>query len=272
MEPDTSAVKSTHSTEIDYLIFTSSNNSFALPAYDLIQIVDCPKHVALPSMPSHVRGALEFMGKPVMLIDMRKLLGDKSLAEDIGELVTTIRGRKQDHLNWLLKLKDAVYNDQEITVETNPHQCAFGRWYDSFKPDSVNIQHFMARFDTPHKTIHNLAVKVKELIGKGQKSAAIDLIHEAENRELTLLINLFDTFEESVRSWTYEYAIVLNSRGQQIALAVDNINCFDKFDEVIPTLPASMKISAAHLVAALGRKKNGDEVEESLIINCDNLT
>ena len=174
-------------------------------------------------------------------------------------------------MDWVNKLKDAVYNDKDITVETNPHNCAFGKWYDAFKTDSSNLRIFMESFNLPHQTIHNLAVQAKELLAKGQKNAAADLIHHAENKELALLLRLFDSFEETLRKWTYEYAIVINSQGKQVALAVDEIKFFDKFDEVIPTLPTSMKIPAEHLVAALGRKMIGNRLEDILIINCDNL-
>jgi len=269
---DTITLKHTHSTEIDYLVFTASNTLFALPYYILIKIVDCPQCTSLPNMPSYMRGVVELMGKPVILLDMRKIIGNNSLAEEIDELTATIATRKQDHLNWINKLKDSVYNVKEITVETNPHKCAFGRWYDTFKTESINLKNFMKRFDTPHKSIHNLAVEVKKLIEQGQRGNAEELILHAENNELRLLIGLFDTFEETVRSFTYEYAIMINNGKQQFALAVDGISSFGKFDEVIPKLPASMRVPADHLVETIGRKVLEDRLEDILIINCDNLT
>lgn len=260
-----------HSTDVDYLVFTASGNLYAIPHFNLVQIIDCPKITVLPNMPTHGRGVLDFQGKPVVLMDTRKIFGERSLSDEINELIATIKLRKQDHLNWVNKLKESVSSNNEITVEINPHKCAFGKWYDKFDTGSVTMRIFMKKFDKPHKTIHQLGATVKELIKKGNKNGAVELIQQAEEKELKTLIGLFDTFEEILRSFTYEYAILINTNNCQIALAADDIRFFDKFDEVIPNISSSINITEDHPVEAMGRKEVGGVFEDIPIINCTKL-
>lgn len=269
MDFDSTDVK--HSVDMDYLVFGSAHMTFALPYINLLQIVDCPICVALPEMPPHVRGALDYMGKPILMFDMRKIIGVATVAAEISAISEALMARKQDHLNWIGKLKDCVYSDKEIAVETNPHKCAFGKWYDSFSSDSTSLNTYLKKFDTPHKAIHGLAVTARELVQKGQKQKAKDLIREAEGNELEYLVKLFDGFERQIKQYTYEYAIVVRSNGQTVALAVDSLKFFDKFDELIDKLPPSIEQAACGVIDAIGRKEIDNAMHDILVLNCDTL-
>ena len=71
-------------------------------------------------MADHVRGVIDFMGKPVPLYDFRSRLGEPSIRQDMEDLVELLMARKQDHLNWIAKLKDCVSTGTEIKLATNP--------------------------------------------------------------------------------------------------------------------------------------------------------
>jgi purine-binding chemotaxis protein CheW len=174
--------------------------------------------------------------------------------------------RKHDHLNWIEKLKKAVDNDEEITVETNPHECAFGKWYDTYKANTLALASYMNRFDRPHKAIHNLAVEAEELVRAGQKEQAKSLIHSAEKTELANLVRLFDGFEEQMRQSYQEYAVIVIHNGRKYCLSVDSIKYFEKMDEIVHDAHLFTSIDDK-MIHGIGRKKVGDITEDIIILN-----
>lgn len=260
---------SAYSTETDFLVFTAGENILGLPYHLLIQILDNPVYRNIPSMPASLRGVIDFRGEAVPYYDARKQAGIQSLPEEIDDLVATLKQRKQDHLNWINKLKQAVFNNEEITVQTNPHKCAFGLWYDNFHSNSPTLRSYLVRFDKPHKTIHAIAIEADKLIKDNQKEKAITLIKETETRELSLLMQLFDILENKIRQFHYEYAIVLEKEGKKIALSVDAVDYFGKADEIIQPIPQTFSRNHNNFADALGRIRKNDETIEFLVINID---
>jgi chemotaxis signal transduction protein len=256
--------------DADYFVFLAKDYLLALPYFNIIQIVDSPTCTAVPNMPPYVRGVIDFMGGPIPLIDTRVRLSLKSRQEDVTDLVNTFLQRKQEHLNWVSKLKDAVEHDKKIDVEKNPHNCAFGKWFDTYKANTLALSSYMFRFDRPHKAIHDLAVQSEKLILAGQKQQAKSLISAAEQNELKTLVSLFDGFETQMRQSYQEYAVVVNHKGQNISLAIDTVKYFEKLDEIVYDVPFTGSINDK-VILGVGRKKMGDTTDEVMLLDLDAL-
>jgi len=254
--------------DIDYLVFLTKDYTLALPYLDIIQIVDSPTCTAMPNMPHYVRGVIDFMGAPVPLIDTRIRLSMKSRQEEVSELVNIFLQRKQDHLTWISTLKDAVEHDKEITVEKNPHNCAFGKWYDTYKANTLALTAYMRRFDRPHQAIHDLAVQSENLILKGQKEQAKSLINAAEQNELKTLVALFDGFEEQMRLSYQEYAVVVNHKNKKISLAIDAVKYFEKLDDIIFNVPF-IGNENERVILGVGRKLINEITDEVMLLDLD---
>lgn len=266
-----SAVCSRFPMEMEYLVFETAGQRFALAGAQIVQILDLPPHTSLPAMPAVLRGIMDFRGEAVPLFDLRKKLDCISQAQEISDLIKTLQLRKQDHLHWIAKLKEAVYNQQEITVETNPHRCAFGKWYDSFKTDSAILDYYLSRFDKPHQRIHQLAVESQELMRLGKNTAAQEIIQAAEKKELKLLIKLFDSAAEQLTNYSYEYAVVVEEGAKKMALIVDTLKYFDKFDAISEELPALITRDKNNFVVAIGKKIHPETTDEVMILQLDKL-
>jgi chemotaxis signal transduction protein len=129
----------------------------------------------------------------------------------------------------------------------------------------------MARFDAPHKRIHNLAVQAQELIKAGQKQQAKDMIHDAERRELTALIALFDNAERTIRSFTYEYAVIIENSGSKFAISVDAVKSFEQFDEIILDIPPMLKRTCGDFLQAFARRSINGKAEDVLILDVEKI-
>ena len=265
-------MKSRHlSQDMDYLIFALSNQFYALPYHNLVQIVDSPATTKMPNMDGHVRGAINFSGEMIVLYDLRKSLGIPALSEEVSHTVHSLTERKQDHIKWINTLKDEVYHDRDISVQTDPHKCAFGRWYDEYQPESPALADYMSRFDAPHKHIHRLAIKAQELIKTGQKQQARDMIHDAEQGELNALIALFNNAEQNIRTFTYEYAIVMENSRSKFAISVDAVKSFEQFGDIRRDIPPMLRRTCGDFLHGFGRKNINGKAEDVMILDVEKI-
>lgn len=260
-----------YSAESEYLVFSSGKQLFALPYDHLVTVVDSPVCTPVPNSPAHVRGIINFHDKSVPLYDCRIKVGLEPYRVEIEKTVAALKQRKQDHINWLNKLKDEVHGNNPITVQTDPHKCAFGMWYDAFTSESPGLTTFMLRFQEPHRQIHTIAIQAKELIAAGRPEEAKQLITKTENTLLKSLIVLFDSADEKIQKFTYEYAIVVDYPGwDTFAISADGLKRFEKFDEVIFPLPRVFAGNAVNFIDAIGRQEIREgEFEDVLIINLE---
>jgi len=257
--------------EAEHLVISSAEQLFALTSRDLVVIIDAPACTAIPLTEAYVRGVIDVQGETVPLIDLRTRLGSRTLLQEMDDLVKLIAARRQDHVNWLKRLKEAVDQDQEITVQIDPHKCNFGLWYDRFSTNSSTFTSYMTRFDGPHKAVHSIAIRAKELMQSGRTEQAKDLIHETENTVLKGLLMLFDGFEEQLKRHTHEYAVVLRRPGGTFALAVDALVVFDRFTKIFEELPAMLNDGRDRFITGLGRLTIGGEMRDVLILDPDLL-
>ncbi|MBF0295361.1 MAG: chemotaxis protein CheW [Magnetococcales bacterium] len=255
--------------DTEFLVFTANHNRYGVPHLNVVAVMDVPEYTCVPCMPAEMRGVIPFQERSIPLFDLRICFGEPPRAQETDELKQTMALRKQDHINWLDKLKDEVFNGRPITVQTNPHLCAFGKWYDRFHTDNLNLSAYMQRFDTPHQQIHQVAVQAAALIRDGRTREAEELIHLTEKGLLTRLIDLFDGIGGQIRQYLLEYALVLQVEGEQFAVAVDDINYFSRLHHIESRVPTGMTNAENDFVQAIGRYREDGNQEETDILLLD---
>lgn len=255
------------SEESEYLVFTVNQSRYGIPHVNVVSVLDAPDHTAVPHMPPEVRGVIPFREGNVPLFDLRVHFGWTPRDEETRGLIETMAQRKQDHINWLTKLKEEVHGRQEISVQTNPHKCAFGKWYDRFESDNLNLNNYMQRFDAPHREIHQVAVEAGALVRGDRWEEAEHLIQLTEHGVLARLIELFDGIEDQVRKYLWEYAIILQDDGNLFSIVVDDINFFSRLNHVEHPLPSGVTMGGDNLVQALGRyREEGCDEEQDILL------
>lgn len=259
-----------YDSQVSFLVFSVDRRLFALPFQKIVSVLDSPKSTRVPKMPEHTRGVMDFMGDPIPIYDFRKKIGAVTLGDEILNLSDTLQQRKQDHLNWITRLKEQVTNGAEITVETNPHKCAFGKWYESFRTDTLALKRYLEKFDTPHQNIHAIATKAKQLITEKNREGALKLIQETEEGSLAQLVILFDEARAELQRAYTEYAIVVHADDvTKVALAVDEPRYFGPLDDLTFPLPKMVdrhENSFVDAYALLRGEKNDTEI---LIVDLD---
>lgn len=189
------------------------DRAVGIPVDVVAEMVQLGKLTALPDAPAHVRGVMLVRGESIAVHDLRGLLGMAPRSEEVEQLLTMFDAREQDHRRWLEELERSVREARPFTLAKDPHQCAFGKWYDRYKTTNILLESHLRRFDAPHRRIHALAAEVDGLVRAGDTPAAMRRIDETRGRELSEMMQLFAHLRDLVRSTSNEVAIVLRRRG-----------------------------------------------------------
>lgn len=197
---------------------------YGVPAHLVSEMIQVPDLTPIAMTDPVMRGAFMLRGETVMVVDLRRVMGEETLADEIGAFREMLQAREQDHRNWLTELEKSVLEERPFTLATDPHKCAFGKWYDVFESDSVIIQNHLAKFDAPHKRIHALAIEVGKLVAAGRVEDALARIEATRDFELAEMISLFAQFSELLDATVKEIAVVLQGpRGRKFAYSVDEV-------------------------------------------------
>jgi methyl-accepting chemotaxis protein len=105
-------------------------------------------------------------------------IGEKFVQADV-HLNAMLQHRKCDHLTWAHKVKD-VFVDTSLdhaNVQTDPHKCAFGKWYYSeevrqLRGEYPEADRICAAMEEPHAKLHASAVHINELLAQDKRDEA----------------------------------------------------------------------------------------------------
>lgn len=241
--------------EIDAVIY-------ALSCDAVLSLSQIPTITPLPKTPKEVRGVIDFRKRQIQLIDTRVLLNLKSTTEEIKDFDSMIDQRFKDHMNWLETLERTVRENTEFTLTTDPHKCAFGKWYDNYKPKNANI-HFMSifsKFDKPHKAIHQIAAKVKGLLDIQKKEEAIELINEIKHTELKQMLLIFDEIKDAYKDSSKEIVVVIGEdENKCIGLSIDQVAAIEPLFEIDEDFIKD-SITDTKYLSGVAKRKSGDAV------------
>ena len=228
-------------------------------------MLEMPEIRPVPHAPSCVRGLINLRGEVLPVVDLRVRLGLPSKRNEAREFSQMMKAREEDHLKWLAELEASVQEDRPFTLATDPHQCAFGRWYDSFRTGDHVAMAMVQRFDAPHRKIHAVAAQVAERVAAGDHKGARQIIERTRDRELAKMKTLFESLVQHYGEGSREQAIILEALGFTYAVAVDSIESVEYLDDQSEQeSPQSMGNADVMAVVGLGRRAGSQQVIQLL--------
>lgn len=220
-----------NSFDYPWVVFMLHKSQMAISSQHVQSMVVVSESSKVPNTPDYIRGVVNLRGTIVPLIDLRIRLGMTSFLTEVEEFCSLMDQREQDHRRWLQELEDSVQEKRQFTLATDPHKCAFGKWYDSYKPTSYTLASLLKQFEAPHRVIHGISEKVSALEKKGDTEGARKIIKECHENELALMITLFAQVKDHYRTQNREAALVLEHQRKLVAVAVDSIESVEHFEE-----------------------------------------
>lgn len=207
-----------------FVIVRAGQRFYALPINRVHDMLSTPDVVEIPVVPPSMRGVVNIRGSVLPLIDLRKRLGMQSAEDETAELIQMLKTREQDHRNWLAELESALKENRAFTLATDPHKCGFGKWYDTFRAPTFMLANHLAKFDEPHQRIHGIAKKAIDIRDEGNLEAALDVIRETRDKDLHLMIELFERAYRLFAEDNREITVVLEGKGGSLTgIAVDEV-------------------------------------------------
>jgi purine-binding chemotaxis protein CheW len=104
--------------------------------------------------------ASEDMREMLKMPEVSEVPGAHSIRGGInlrGRFCAMMQLREQDHRKWLLELEASVQEHRSFLMTTDPHKCAFGKWYDNYHADNAWLAALLKKVDGPHRQIHAVA-------------------------------------------------------------------------------------------------------------------
>lgn len=206
-----------------WVVFRLSSEFYALPIGAVKEMVRMAEVSPLPGTPAYVRGLMPLRGRVLPVIDLRMRLGMESADDERNAMVRMLETREEEHRNWLTELENSVREHRAFTLAVDPHQCAFGRWYDTFQTQNQTLHSILRRFERPHSAIHAIAQRVDEFAHKDAFDDALALIERTRNDELAVMVQLFANTRQVIKELRREVVLIVRRRERNYALAVDAV-------------------------------------------------
>jgi chemotaxis signal transduction protein len=259
-----------YSKDMPWAIVQLKNQCFALATQDVREMLMIPQIAQVPNMPDYIRGVINLRGRVMPLVDLRKRLGMVSATDEVDAFCRLMTQREQDHRKWLAELEASVQEHREFKLTTDPHKCAFGKWYDTYQSDNAWIGSLLKKFDKPHKKIHSVGQQVVQMVAGGKIDQALQLLAETRSRELSSMIRLFESLRELTREAQRETAVIFTIGTHLFAGSVDCAVSVEKLTpESVALLPAGGGASHDSFVQRSGRRVKDNALV--LILEADRI-
>ncbi len=247
--------------ENSWVTFELNHQEYGIRTEFVKEMVLLSKPSKLPDSPDFMRGIINLRGLVIPAIDLRKRLGMASFQDEIKGLIDLLMAREQDHINWLQELQKSVEEKREFKLTTDPHKCAFGKWYDTFLTNNQLLRIQLNKFDIPHKKIHALGETVKEYEKKQMFSEALELVTAAWGRELAVVREIFDETIKILKDSVREIVIISECNSNRIGFIVDSVTeVLDIPNDNIEPSPRAKEGKASRYIHGMGKIGNGLKV------------
>ncbi len=246
---------------LPYLIVRLNRQDAAIPVRHVRAILMTPKVVPIPGAPPHVRGVIHVRGEVMQVMDLRLRLGMPHRMKDVEDLLEVLRAREEDHHNWIRELDASVRERRPFKLARDPHQCKFGKWYDTYQTDNRMLQLLWGRFNQPHRQIHAIADVVSAHMERGEADEALALIEHTRTTVMAALTGVFAEARQAILEFSRELVIVLDHGAKALAITVDEADVVETIREAdMMELPVMLCAEGAAVISRTARRAQTDDL------------
>jgi purine-binding chemotaxis protein CheW len=244
-----------------WVLFKLNNNLYGFPIELVREMVVLQEIAKIPNTPEYFLGVTTLRDSTLPVMDLRIRLGLESLGQSRINLVETLKARKQDHIAWLQELRASVSEKRKFLKATDPHKCEFGKWYDSYTTEDLELSALLKKFDEPHRAIHGIAVKVKELEHSGKIDMAEQIMLQTEKKELKTMLELFDSLIAILVRDVQHIMIIVELHGSTCGMTVDEIDSVLTLEpEDVNPSPEFSQGKTEEIISGIATPKGSDKM------------
>jgi purine-binding chemotaxis protein CheW len=252
-----------------WAIVQANKQLFAMPTQDMREIIMPRETARVPNVPEYILGVTNIRGSVMPLLDLRKRIGLPSAAEETEQFCALMEHREQDHRKWLAELAASVNERRAFGLTTDPHKCAFGKWYDVYRSDDPWITAQLRKFGAPHQEIHAIGIEVS-LVSQNACAEAEELITRTRDGALAKMLKLFAELKDLVRCTTRGTAVILINKAKPFAVLVDLALSIEKFPpDAIEDVAELVRVRNDGVVRQLAKRAKTKQIV--LLLDTDRL-
>lgn len=211
-----------------WIEFTLSGNSYCVSG-EYVKSMFVPNNISFKkSNGSYLSDTLNYNNKVYYIIDLRSIFNMPTLEDDFK----SFESMKNKHIQWLEELKRCVLNDLEFLLSRNPHKCEFGKWYYNYNTDNLRLNYILKKIESPHNKLHYCALEIDKYKEENvSREKIIEKLGEAEYICKNELLPLLDSLIKEYRDINKGIIIILNLKGRDIGIYVDEVKSLMLYDE-----------------------------------------
>lgn len=249
--------------EFPWTMFLVDNVAYGLSSRHVLSIEILGQVTPIVGDPPYCRGVSHFRDDMIPLVDLRILFGK---GNRVQELESMMRARIQDHVHYVNTLTECVNTMTHFVLTADPHACAFGKWFYSFRTNNNALSSLLKRIESPHSKIHQMAGEVNECIARGDKANAEQKLKLIKEDYFVNTVSLLEQVVSAYVTDNREMVVVLDINGRAKGFIVDEIISVEFIDHFVESHGAQEKSKYIEKIAQ--RQKNSENV---LLINVEEL-
>ncbi|MGI6404697.1 MAG: chemotaxis protein CheW [Oscillospiraceae bacterium] len=247
--------------ELPHLVFKVKDNYYAIDSKHISSIMQYQGSEKLPNSPPEMMGIVIFREKAAPILDLRSIFRLPTLEQEYQQFVEMIEQRKADHIHWVTELERSVETGEKFKLTTDPHQCAFGRWYDAFHINNNSVMFHLAKIRDPHDNLHQAAVRVLQCkeensTQEAQEACQANVMFELKEKYMPTVLGLLEEAKEIFKS-TYKEMVIMVGEENPVGLMVDEVISVEYLEKG-DTLDALGSIRSEVLTRTMRSKRNSN--------------
>lgn len=219
-----------------FVVVRIENAYYCVSSQYIADIIELPKYDHVSSAPYYITGMFTHRNNVVYMLDLRKLFGVKTLIEEYEEFQGMIDARKKDHINWVNELKHSLEEDLPFTLAINPHQCALGKWYDSFNCSNNVVKFHLKKIEAPHINLHKTAEEAagcqRDCENCKREECLKKILKRAQEEYMPVILNLLEETKEIFKGTVYHEKILILNGQNPYGIVVDEVVTLESVESI----------------------------------------
>lgn len=217
-------------------------------------------------------GIIPYRGGILPLLDLRPMMGMETRDQEQAAFEQMLDQRKQDHMRWVDELKRCLHSGESFRLATDPHQCAFGKWYYGFRAKNPSVAFHLKKLEEPHAQLHRSALCSLDCLGEADPLRREEAIRKslAMGAELYVpqVLSLLEDTKQVFRDSARKMVVVLRLGQDCCGILVDEV-CSVETLHMVKRFDGSDALGGSRLVVGAAQRQ-GDE-ELVLLLNGEKI-
>ena len=128
----------------------------------------------------------------IQIVNLSKLSDQVSIVDDILRM-------RNDHVTWVMDLRDSIDKGEQFTGQSDPTQCRFGLWMyseDTRQNYDDTVQSYLEDIEPYHNTLHESVGTINAFIESGETEKARQYYYETVDPTLASITEILGRLEQ----------------------------------------------------------------------------